>query len=198
MSIELVENPRRKRRKSTRRRRKTTRRRRRNPIMSLTNPRRRKRRTTYSKRRRSYRRNPGLGGMFGSFDFNAALFVGVGMIGTEIVPGLARRFLPAISTAGPMGYLVKVGAALATGFAVKMITRSSQRQMQAVSGGLALIVVDLYRQFVAPMIGLSGYNDQPVYYGDVSDAMDGYVGGVNEYVDAPAMGEYVSNPVGAY
>ena len=104
MQIPVVENPRRRRRKrytakqraygfGGKRKRRVTRRRR-NPVMAslAANPRRR--RSSVSKRRRYYprRRNPGFMGMGSGLIMNAAM-VGIGALGSEMVPRLVRRYL---------------------------------------------------------------------------------------------------------
>ncbi len=207
-TIEVVENPRRKRRRPMTAKqkkyfgkRKT--RRRRNPLLAtLGNPRRRRRSPSRrrSVSRRSYR-NPGLMG----FDIGAAAYVGVGMLGSELVPTLVRKAWSGLPSAGPMVYLVKAGGTFATAYAVKMVTKSPRNFNLVMAGGLGLIMVDLFRQYVAPKIGLAGMgNDAAMVYGsELEDAVpiEGYVDGgaqgINGYV-ASGVGGYQANPPGAF
>lgn len=228
MQIEVVENPRRRRRRYTakqraygfggkrRRRPATRRRRRRNPMLAslAANPRRRRRRGSYAvtHRVRRRRRNPKLFGLKG-FDFGAAMYVGIGMIGSDMVPNLVRKAWSGLPSSGPMVYLVRAGGTLATAYAVKMATRSEKNFSMVMAGGLGLILVDLFRMYVAPKIGLSGLaaDSSVVYAGEVADAynMGRYIdtmplssgNGVGKYVNVkPGRGVagYRNNPIGAY
>jgi hypothetical protein len=227
--IEVVRNPRRRRRRtpprgrggrfvsrrSTRRRtRRTYRRRRRNPAMAslAANPRRRRRTYRRSTRRRVYRRrrNPSLFGFGGlQFDLTSAMYVGVGMIGSETIPGLVRRYVwSGLPSAGMWTYISKLGGTFATAFLVKTFTKSTAKAQLAMAGGLSLILVDLYRMYLAPKIGLSGLGyDRPLTVRDVADVygMGRYVNtrkpaGMAAYVDkSPGMGNLTRRmPVGAY
>lgn len=194
MMIPVVENPRKKRRTARRKTRKTYRRRTRraNPFMaSLGNPRRSKRRSRYSVKRRRYssRRNPSFG--LKGFDFQAALMVGSGMIGAEVVPMLVRKVYPALPSYGIMGYAVKLGGSLVTAYAVKMVTKSQRNFQLVMAGGIAMVLVDLFRQYIAPSIGLAGYND-PISVNELTSDFN-----LNGYVDT-SMSGYVDSPVGAY
>lgn len=214
-TIEVVENPRRKRRrrKLSRKqiaagfggkRRRTVRRRRRNPALaSLGNPRRR----TYRRRRPRYtvtgiarrrRRNPSFGPL--GVDLTAAVYIGIGMFGSEMLPRFAKKAWAGLPTVGPMGYLVKAASAVAVGFGVGQLTNRRNGQLAA-AGGLALIMVDLFRQYVAPRIGLGGLGNDltPVSYADISDVA-GYTGeNMAGYVEADGgLRGYVESPVGVY
>ncbi len=190
-TIQVVENPRRKRRsrrlsavqrragfggkRSMTGKRRTKRRR--NPSMaSLGNPRRRRSRSrrpryTVTGVSRPRRRNMSYGGPLG-VDMSAALYIGLGMFGTELVPRLARKAWAGIPTVGVTGYLVKAASAVAVGFAVGKVTNKRNGQLAA-AGGLALIGVDLFRQYVAPKIGLAGFGGA-LSFEDISDVA-GYV-----------------------
>ena len=180
----------RRRRRSTVTRTVTTRRN--NPLMaSLGNPRRRTQRRTvrgYVVRRR--RSNPKLFGLPG-FDLQTAAWVGAGMLGTSVVPGLVRRVWPGLPSSGPMLIVVKVGATFLTAFTVRTITKSRQKSDLVMAGGLALVLVDLFRQYIAPRIGLTalGSDSSPVYAEELAD--------IGRYIDTP-MGGYVESPTGAY
>lgn len=217
-TIQVVENPRKKRRRrsysaaqrragfggkrSMSRRRKS--RRRRNPALaSVGNPRRR----TYRRSRPRYtvtgvsrrRRNPSTGPL--GVDLSSALYIGLGMFGSELVPRLVKKAWPGMPTTGALGYLVRGGAAVAVGFAVGKATNKRNGQLAA-AGGIALVMVDLFRTYVAPRIGLSGMGGQYdlVDYGDISDVagyvtvpsgMQGYVAtnnGMEGYVQASPAG----------
>ncbi len=221
MIIEVVDNPRRKgRRRYTAKqrsygfggkrrrtpRRSTRRRRRRNPaIASLANrPRRRRatgrRRPRYtvtgvSRRRRS---NPIRGPL--GLDLSAAMYIGIGMFGTEVLPRFAKKAWAGLPTVGIMGYLVQAGAAVVVGFAVGRITNRRNGQLAA-AGGIALILLNLFRQYLAPRLGLGGLgNDYAVLTReDISDVA-GYVttDQMAGYVQTNAVGGFRPNPIGAY
>lgn len=204
MEIEVVSNPR-KRRKY---RRKTTRRRkRRNPVLaSIGNPRRRRRRSApRSYRRRAYRRNPRLLGLPG-FDFSSAAYVALGMIGSDMVPNLVRRFWPGLPSTGIANYAVKIGGTVVMAYGVKMFTRSTQKFQMVMIGGLSLLLVDLFRMYVAPKIPFlsgMGADESLVYAGELEDVYEGTAGYVKDssvdgYVQEDLSGSYRSNPVGAY
>jgi len=205
-TIEVVENPKRKKRRSYSRkqraagfggkRRKTTRRRRRNPAMAsvAANPRRR-RSYRVTKRVTRRRRNPGFSPL--GVDISAALWIGVGMFGSEMVPRFAKKAWAGLPTTGVMGYLVKGASAVLIGFGVGKLTNRRNGQLAA-AGGLALVMVDLFRQYVAPKIGLSGLGNDyaALRVDDISD-----VAGYEEmsgYVRSGAGVGYNPNPSGAY
>lgn len=215
MNIPVVENPRRRR---GRRRltaaqkragfggRSAMRRRRRNPLMATLagNPRRRRR--GYAVRHTVYRRrrNPGLFD-FKSFDLPAAGFIAAGMLGSDLLPNLGRKFWPALPGSGIMGYAVRLAGAFGTAYVLKMVTRSNRAFSLALGGGIASILLDVFRTYAAPMIGLSGLGADatPVYAHELRDVYGtaGYVdnGGVSGYVDASpvsGLGGYVASPQG--
>lgn len=203
--IEVVENPRRRsRRRMTAKQRRyfgprRARRRRRNPVMaSLSNPkraRRRRRRSGYSVRhvaRRRRRRNPQLFGL-GDFNLNTAMWVGVGMLGSDMVPNLVRMAWPGLPSGGVWKYVNRVGGTLLTAYGVKMLTGSRRNFGYIMAGGIGLVIVDLVRDYVLPQVGLSGYvgDGGAVYSEELAD--------VAGYVNEPTpMGGYVESPVGAY
>lgn len=197
MVVEVVENPRKRRRRRTTRKRRTYRRRR-NPLLaSLANPKRRRRTYRKARRRRTYRRrrNPmGIG--LKNFPFTEAMYIGGGMLGAEIVPMMVRKWWPELPASGTMGYLVKAGGALATAFGVKMLTRSNKNFQYTLAGGLALILVDAFRQFVAPKIGLLGLGNYstPIRASQLKDVIN-----LNGYVrTGNGLSGYTNLPVGAY
>ena len=209
-TIEIVENPRRKKRGRRRlsrkqiaagfggKRRKTTRRRprRRNPAMAaLGNPKRRRRSYRVSHRVTRRRRNPGLG-MLG-IDLSAAMWVAAGMFGTQTLPGLVRRYAWAgLPSTGITGHLVKAASAVALGFGIGKLTNRRNGSLAA-AGGLAMVMVDLFKEHVAPMIGLSGLDYG--YSGNLPDIADvaGYEA-MDGYVQASSGVGYNPNPTGAY
>lgn len=192
--VEVVENPRRKRRRVKRARRVARRvARRRNPLAVLSNPRRRRQ----YRRRYPRRRNPVLGGL--GIDLTAAAWVASGMLGVELMPGLVRRYWPALPTGGPLGYVVKGAAAILTGVMVGKLTRSPRNRNLAIAGGLSSILVAVFRDYAAGPLGLSGYvsDSRPLSLEDLG-------GGVGEYVSYGSMkrnglGLYVEDtaPVGS-
>ncbi len=215
--IEVIRNPRRKKRRrytakqraagfggrrARRSRPATKRRRRRNPMLaSLGNPRRRRnsprRRPRYTvtgiARRR--RRNPRLG----PFNINlaAAAWIGAGVLSTELLPRIGRRFWSGLPTVGFPGYGVKIASAVVAGMVVGKITNRNNG-MLVTAGGLSMVLVDLFRQYALPHVPfLSGLaNDGGTM--TAQELRDIY--GVGAYVDTPAAGmaAYVENPVGAY
>jgi len=196
MMIDVVENPRKNRSTTWRKSRRYTKKRRKNPLMaSLGNPF-RKESCRKSSRRRTYRRRRNPGGFdLKSFNLQSAAMVGLGMIGSDIVPMLVRKYYPALPGSGIAGYAVKLGGTFITAYATKMVTKSQKNFQLVISGGIALVLVDLFRQYIAPSIGLSGlgnYND-PV---DVQALADEF--NLNGYVQRNGISGYVSSPVGAY
>lgn len=192
--IPVVENPRKRRRRSYtakqrsygfggRKRRSTRRaRRRRNPpiLASLANPRRRSRSRTrryyVSPRRR--RRNPAL---LKGFDIMSGLWVGVGAIGSTVIPGLVRRFVPQIPYTGPIAYVVRLGGTAVTAFGVGLITKDRRAPGLVWAGGLALVMVDLFRQYVAPRLGLSGLGQDGDFV--LTEELEDAIPGTSGYVD---------------
>lgn len=201
MIIPVVENPR--RRRSRKRRhlsaaqkaagfggksamsgRKSRRRsRRRNPALaSVFNPRRR-RRSASSVRRvvRRRRRNPGLLGGLGGFDLGAAMYVGVGALVPKYVLSFVANKFPMVPTTGPVGYLTRAAAVWVTAFGVKKVLKSQKAYGYILAGGLGMIFVDLFQDYVAPRIpGLAGLG----YYtnsGGAEMVSDGRLSGVGYY-----------------
>lgn len=171
--IPVVENPRAKKRRYSAkqrsygfgggRRRTTPRRarRRRNPTLAslAANPRRRRRSTGryYMAHTVRRRRNPNL---LKGFDLMAGLWVATGAIGSTAIPGLVKRFVPQIPYTGPIAYVVRLGGTAATAFAVKFLTKDRRAPSLVWAGGLSLIFVDLFRQYLAPRLGLSGLGQE--------------------------------------
>lgn len=163
-------------RRTTRRRRTASssrrRYRRRNPsLMAVGNPRR---------RRRSYR-NPSMFG-FQGLDIGAATAVGVGLIGVNMVPNLVKRYLwSGLPTTGVMGYLVKGGTVLALGWGTQMVTNATRRN-QVMAGALAGILVQMFNEYAAPALGLSGTRGYVPSPRNISK-----IGQVRDYVKTPAQ-----------
>lgn len=187
--VPVVENPRRRRRVTKRRR--AVRRRRRNPsaLATISNPRRRRRASSAyyrpSRRRRySRRRNPGLLGV--SFDFPSILWIGAGMFGSKTGPALISKMIP-LPTSGVAGYAVRAGSAVLFSMGVKMLTGSKQNADRVMAGGLGAIAYDLFNEYMAPMVGLSGYEGSQsiVIPADIQEALEGYT------VDRPGVGRYI-------
>lgn len=199
--IEVVQNPKKRRTYTAKqrahgfggKRRKASRKRRRNPglgVLAAANPRRRTRRyRAPAKRRYSRRRNPvGLGGMFGFVDVPAVLFVTGGFIGAKVLPGVIQRWFPALPVSGIAGMAVRGGVVLALGMGVKMVTGSRQRAGQVVTGGLAVLALEAWDTWLAPMIGLGDY---------MSEAEINAVAGVGRFVNTPrGLGMFTGTPRG--
>jgi len=211
--VEVVENPRRKRRRrytakqrsygfgGKRRARRTRPRRRRNPGLSVLagNPKRRTRRVRRARRTvrgyvvpRRRRRNPALGGLFGTIDFQAVLFVTGGALGVKVLPGMVQRWFPMLPTAGMMGMAVRAGTVLLLGVGTKMLTNSKQRATQVVTGGLAVLALEAWDTWAAPMLGLGEYTSGE----EIRDVL-----GVNGFTPTPRnLGAFMPTPrgLGAY
>jgi hypothetical protein len=205
--VPVIENPRRRRRRSrhlspaqiaagfggkrgVRHRRKAGRRR--NPALAqlALNPRRRSSRHRYAIPRRHRRhsfRNPLGATHIGPFQFDlvSAAWVGGGMILSKQAPSLIQKVWPGVPTTGMAGYGVRLGAVLLAGYGVKMVTKSPQRSGQLVAGGLGMVLFDLFSEYVAPKIGLSGLsNDRLITQGE----LDNILAGTGGYVPSPMAG----------
>ena len=140
-------------------------RRRRNPALATlagaaVNPRRRRRRSRrYSRRRtyvRGYYRNPSLLGV----DLGTVLWVTTGVIGSSLIPRMViSKVWPGMPTTGLTYHGVRAGSVLLAGYVIRRFLRSSKAASGIVIGGLAAIFYDLYRENLAPMLGLSGYGE---------------------------------------
>lgn len=205
MKVEVVENPRRRRRRLSRAQlaagfggrrgmggKKRSRKRYSNPALlaSLGNPRRRRRsRSSYRVRHVVSHRNPALFG----FDLGAAGWVAAGALGSTLVPQIVRKFWVGLPSTGPMNYLVRAGGTLATAYVAKMVTKNNRAFGLILAGGLGLIFVDLFRDYVAPNIpGLSGLAGDNSFV-KASDFNDAYLPGVSGYVTAPGMSGYAGS-----
>lgn len=153
----IVENPRKKRRRSRRRSS-----RRKNPALATlaaNNPRRRRRRRNpgyHVTHRVTRRSNPLGGGLMAGIDLESAAWVAGGMVGVRVVPGLVAKVWKGMPTTGFGLYLVKFGTVVALGAVTRMFTRSTARQNQIVAGALALVLFDMFNEFLAPKLGLYG------------------------------------------
>jgi hypothetical protein len=164
-----------------------SRRRRRNPewLASLANPRRRHRSYRYHHRSYHYRarRNPSfLSGLTGSINVMDGVWVATGALGSTVIPGLVKRFVPQIPSTGVMSYVLRIGGTAVTAFGVKLLTgggRASRAFSLVWAGGLAFVLVDLFRDYVAPRLGLSGLGleDQFVLTREIQDALPGGTSG---------------------
>ena len=204
-TVELVENPRRRRGRrhltakqraagfggkgAMHNRRRHSRRRNPGYLASLGNPRRRHYRKS---RRRGFsvshvvHRNPGLLG----FDLEAAMWVGVGALGSKALPKLVAKYWPSIPTTGIAGYAVRAGATLAVAYAAKMAFKSQKAFSLILAGGLGYIFVDLATDYLLPAVGLAGLgNDRSMI--STSDLVDAYSPGFAGYVDNTTMSGYV-------
>ncbi len=211
--VEVVENPRKRRKRRSytakqraagfggKRRRSSPRQRprrrpRRNPGLSvLANPRRRRRSRGYTVRHTvRRRRNPALGGLFGTVDLQAVLFVTGGALGVKILPGIVRRWFPMLPAYGLGGMAVRAGTVLLLGMGAKMLTGSKQRATQVVTGGLAVLALETWDLYGAPMLGLSGSE-----YASGREIQD--VLGMNGFTSTPrGLGAFTPTPrgLGAY
>jgi len=194
MRVEVVENPD-KRRGGGRKRH--SRRRRRNPGLALMagNPhrRRRARRASSYHSVRRYRRRSNPDFMAG-IDIQSAAWVAGGMIGANLIPGLIAKVWPAIPRAGIAGHAVKVGGVIVMGFLARMLTKSPARSNQLVAGGLALVLYDVYNEYLAPKLGLTGMGGFVTT--DEINQIVGVNGFVNRNLNLNGIGQYVDDQRG--
>ncbi len=217
--VPIVENPRRRRSRRSRRltpaqlaagfggkssmthrrRSKRSGRRHRNPALAelALNPRRRRRRSArYASprrhRRRSYR-NP-LGathiGPF-QFDFVSAAWVAGGMVGAKVGPSLIQKVWPGMPSTGITGHAVRFGVVLLGGYGLRMVTKSPARSGQFVAGGIGMILYDLFNEYLAPKLGLSGLSDRYVTDAELTDVL-----GTGGFVQTPGVAGFVTTPDG--
>jgi hypothetical protein len=87
----------------------------------------------------------------------SVMFVAGGALGVKVLPGMVAQWFPALPVYGPMGMLVRAGTVLVLGMGTRFITKSKQRATQVVTGGLAILAIEAWDTYVAPMIGLGQY-----------------------------------------
>ncbi len=181
----LVLNPRRKRRRTRRTRAAQPRRRRRRRVMRHNPTHRRRRRSVVGRRRRrSVRRNPRiLGGNIQSQLMQGAGFAG-GIIATEFIADKLAGALPEAWKTN--ADLVRIGTKAAVGIGVPMLLgRMLPRNVRnAIAiGGAAAVVLDLFKTYVGPKLGLSGYE-----YGALSEYEPGQLTGFGMSDEGSAYG----------
>lgn len=167
-------------------------RKRRNPVLATLagNPRHRGARRYHHKVRRHRRhrshRNPGMfGGVRGllPFDIRSVLEVGGGIAASKYGPQLVQKYIWAgMPTTGIAGYAVRLGTTIVLAQGVKMITKSSRSAENIMLGGVGSIIYDLFTEYAAPAMGLSGvdgYTSSRVPITEVSTALND--GGVGRY-----------------
>jgi hypothetical protein len=163
-----------------------------NPRRRRNSPRKRPRYTVTGVARRR-RRNP----RFGPFNINlaAAAWVGAGVLSTELLPRIGRRFWADLPTFGVGGYGVKVASAVVAGMVVGKISNRNNG-MLVTAGGLSMVLVDLFRQYALPHVPfLSGLGNDA---GTMTSQELRDIYGVGAYVDTQGVAEYVESPIGAY
>lgn len=184
----LVLNPRRRRRRARGTAKKRTIRRRPRRVMRH-NPVRhhRRRRVGARRRRRSYRRrNPALfGGSLRGQLMQGASFAG-GIIATEFIADKLAGALPEAWKAN--ADIFRIGTKAAVGIGVPMLLgRMLPRNVRnAIAiGGAAAVVLDVFKTYVAPKIGLtmSGYE-----YGTLTDYEQGAISGFGMSDEGSAYG----------
>lgn len=183
----LVLNPRRRRRRTRSSAKKRPVRRRRRRVMRH-NPARftRRRRSAPRRRRRSVRRNPRiLGGNLQGQLMQGVSFAG-GIIATEFIANKIAGALPEAWKTN--ADLVRIGTKAAVGIAVpmlfgKMLPRNIRNAIAI--GGAAAVVLDVFKTYVAPKIGLSmsGYE-----YGSLTDYEQGELTGFGMSDEGAAYG----------
>jgi hypothetical protein len=150
----MVINPRRRRRKA----KANTRKRRRRARAHHNPTNRRRRRSTRARSHRRGRRvhsNP-RGLNLAGIDFGAAAITAVAFIGSDVGAGFLTKMLPANWQGGPTRLAVKVGI----GIAIPLVARRfiGARVSNLLVAGVAVsVLVDAYRMWVAPAMGLSDY-----------------------------------------
>lgn len=162
-------------------------RRHRNPPLMVYNPRRRRRHARRAHRRRRYHNNPAsVRGIIGSFKESLPLVLwgGVGAIGSEAVPGLLTRFGIPLPMSPPMQIGVKIGSGLGVSFLVGKLA-GPKAGKAALVGALLIPVVDLFKVYAGPMLGIGAYTDaEPLgAYIDARADRIGYLG------PAPTVGD---------
>lgn len=188
--IEVVENKRgRRRRNMTAKQRKYFGKRRhhkKNPSVLATlagNPRRdRNRRYHHGVRHHRRHRNPGILGGLGKvmpFDLRNVLEVGGGIAISKYGPQLVKKYVwSGMPTSGVGGYAVRLAATVAFAQALKMVTKSNRTAENIMLGGVGSILYDMFTEYAAPSLGLTGYSDR-IRVSDVSSALNG--GGIGGY-----------------
>lgn len=187
-------NPRRRRRRRTTRARsharKPVRRRRRRTVRARVhhNPtrrlRRRRRASAHRRTRRRVHRNPRFN--MAGIDIGSAVFVGAGLVGSDIAAGYVLKMLPGNWQSAPARLAVKAAIGIGTPLLLRRFIGTKNSNLLAL-GAFAGVVVDAYHLWVAPMIGLSGYETGMTGYepgigaGEGGDA--GFAGGENMYSD---------------
>jgi len=149
---------------------------------------------------RRRRKNPRIGPF--NIDIMSVVYIGSGVLSTELVPRAIKKFWPGLPTVGLPGYGVKAAAALGVGYLVGRFTNYRNGAL-VTAGGLSVIFVDLFRQYALPSIPfLSGLaNDGTTVSAAELEQLYGYVdaSGVGGYVDRPTgFGEYVASPEGVF
>jgi hypothetical protein len=109
-----------------------------------------------------------------------------GMFGSRTGPALISKMMP-VPTSGLAGYAVRTGSTVLLSMAVKALTGSKQNGDRVMAGGLGAIVYDLFNEYLAPMVGLSGYEggQSIVIPADIQEALEGYT------IDRPGVGRYI-------
>ena len=187
--IEVVENKRgKRRRRMTAKQRKyfgKRRHHRKNPGVLATlagagNPRRRaSRRYHHRVTHRRRHRNPGMLGGLGKilpFDIRSVLEVGGGIAVSKYGPQLVQKYVwSGMPTTGMGGYAVRFGVTVVLAQGLKMVTKSQRTAEHIMLGGVGSILYDMFTEFAAPSLGLTGYSDR-IRVADVSSALNGGLG----------------------
>jgi hypothetical protein len=131
--------------------------------LGAANPRgRRRRSSSYAParryRRRAYR-NPSLLGI----DFSSALWVFGGALSTRLIPGLVGKAWAGMPRVGWSYTGIKLGSGLALGYVVKKFLKKPAAGNQIMIGATAMVMLDLYNEFLAPKLGLYGLGDAGAY-----------------------------------
>jgi hypothetical protein len=138
----------------------------------------------YHHRTRQHRRhrNPGMIGGLGKllpFDLRGVLEVGGGIAVSKYGPQLVQKYVWAgMPTSGFGGYAVRLGVTVVLAQALKMVTKSNRTAENIMLGGVGSILYDMFTEYAAPSLGLTGYSDR-IRVSDVSSALNG--GGIGGY-----------------
>ena len=200
--IEVVENKRGSRRKkmSAKQRKYFGKRKhhRKNPSVLATlsgNPRPHRRNRAYHHKVRHHRRhrNPGmLGGLgkFLPFDLRSVLEVGGGIAVSKYGPKLVAKYVwSGMPTTGLSGYAVRLGVTIVVAQALKMATKSQRTAENIMLGGVGSILYDLFTEYAAPSLGLSGYSER-ISMSAVAGALNGS-SGLGDYTSSPKARNFV-------
>jgi hypothetical protein len=114
-------------------------------------------------------------------DIGSAALIGAGVVGSEFAAGAVSNFLPAGWRAGAGAPFVKMGVKAAVGIGVPWALRGMIGRRTAnllMTGTVVGLVLDAYQTWVAPAMGLTGYEQG--YLGAYEGGQLGFAAGGDE------------------